>query len=172
MSDGTTKHIDLANDEFFDIVNRAKDLELAYKLAANAEVAGSCKICVHALAVQLLGALYRNRHIEQKQCPDWLGAFLKKIQHPDMFSLPVEELIKMSNYSHTFFSVTFKKCFDKSFKSYIDELRINYAISMLRSTEMSVLEISLAVDYDSISLFIQKFKNYTGKTPLVYRKSQ
>ncbi len=50
------------------------------------------------------------------------------------------------------------------------ERRMKYACALLTNTDYTVLHISSAVGYDSLSHFTNNFKKYTGLTPSAYRK--
>lgn len=52
---------------------------------------------------------------------------------------------------------------------YLNELRIERALELLRSSERPVLDIALEVGYNSISFFNRIFKRITGVSPKVYR---
>ena len=127
---------------------------------------GTITITVGAKAVSYT---HLNMYTRQINCPAWLESFLQDIQRPEIFSMSVDEIINLSFYSHTFFGQTFKKCFQRSFKSYIDELRFNHAKNLLATTQLSILDISLSVGYNSSSHFIHKFKQLSGITPLQFR---
>ena len=122
-----------------------------------------------AVIIQILGVYYEQINSGSTGTPHWLVEFLRTVQTPDVFSKSVDEIISMSGYSHTHFCAIFKKYFSKSFKAYVNELRVAYARSMLISTDSSVLDISLTVGYSSLSHFIQCFKKSTGLTPGQYR---
>ena len=50
------------------------------------------------------------------------------------------------------------------------ELKINYACSLLRSTNFTVLEIAMMASFNNLSNFNMTFKKITGKTPSEYKK--
>ena len=64
----------------------------------------------------------------------------------------------------------FKELTGKTIVKYQVERRMKYACSLLSNTDYTVLHISSAVGYDSLSHFTDNFKKYTGMTPSAYRK--
>jgi AraC family transcriptional regulator len=56
-------------------------------------------------------------------------------------------------------------------KEYIRKRRTSQAASLLRQSELSVLEIALECGFDSYQTFTKSFKKLTGLTPGVYRKT-
>ena len=56
-----------------------------------------------------------------------------------------------------------------NFSNYLATLRIDRAKELLRTTDMSVDEISSAVGYTNVTSFGRKFKQEVGLTPTQYR---
>lgn len=50
-------------------------------------------------------------------------------------------------------------------------MSIQHAQYLLKSTNMSILDIALSVGYTNSSKFSSAFKNETSMTPMQYRKS-
>ena len=63
----------------------------------------------------------------------------------------------------------FEEVFGGSFNSVLNEIRVCYASSFLRSFDLSVLEISFICGFDSLSTFQRAFKICMGQTPSEYR---
>ena len=60
----------------------------------------------------------------------------------------------------------------KSMRRYLMEYRINKAINLLLSSELSITEIALLVGIPDIKHFSKTFKNITGFPPSVYRSGR
>lgn len=58
-----------------------------------------------------------------------------------------------------------------SAKQYIQNKVMEEAKKMLAYTDLSVSEVALRLNYEASSYFCRCFRQYTGKTPLAYRKS-
>ncbi|CAM4018872.1 helix-turn-helix domain-containing protein [Paenibacillus alkaliterrae] len=67
------------------------------------------------------------------------------------------------------FSYHFKKTMGQNFKEYIDRLRIQKSIQLLRSSDEALDSIAGQVGYSSTSSFIRSFKKIAGTTPGQYR---
>ena len=65
----------------------------------------------------------------------------------------------------------FKDEMGMGFLDYVWKMRLEKAQTLLRETNMSVEEISLAVGYLLATSFSRKFKQETGLTPSQYRQS-
>lgn len=73
------------------------------------------------------------------------------------------------NISSSYMSLLFKQELHMNFSNYLATLRIDRAKELLRTTDMSVDEISSAVGYTNVTSFGRKFKQEVGLTPTQYR---
>ncbi len=96
-------------------------------------------------------------------------SFLAKINTPQYISCSVEEIVALSNYSQRNLCRLFKKHTGKTIKEYLTTARINYSIELLRNKNLSILEISVMIGYNSLSHYITTFKKHTGFSPQKYR---
>lgn len=74
--------------------------------------------------------------------------------------------MSVSNFSHHF-----KKEMGQNFKEYIDRLRIQRSIQLLRESEETLEGIAAQVGFTNTSSFIRSFKKIVGTTPGQYRTS-
>ncbi|MCQ2523873.1 MAG: helix-turn-helix transcriptional regulator [Lachnospiraceae bacterium] len=65
----------------------------------------------------------------------------------------------------------FKETYGDSIASHIKEHRMEYASTLLTSTDLSLNEISRNVGYESQSKFSSAFKETFGMLPSEYRKN-
>lgn len=87
------------------------------------------------------------------------------------FNLTMNTLAEHLGVSSVTLSVAFKNEMDSRPSDYLSNLRIEKAKELLHSTTMLVKEISWAVGYEDINVFLRWFKKYTGMTPGQYRES-
>lgn len=69
-------------------------------------------------------------------------------------------------------AVEFKNGMGMNPSDYLALIRMEHAKELLRSTDMRIKEISLAVGYEDDHVFMRRFKKYVGKTPGQYRSEQ
>lgn len=105
----------------------------------------------------------------QFNIPEWLSVFLKRIQSPNVYCLPLSEIYQLSFYSQSRLLSEFPKHIGVTLIKYITNLKINHAKILLTKTNYSILDISTQLNY-SLSYFIALFKKNTGYTPNEYRK--
>ena len=86
--------------------------------------------------------------------------------------LSIESIAKALGYSKYYFSMAFKKCTGKTVNEHIRLKRLEYAKVQLRSTETEIAQISERLHFASPSYFTKCFREYTGMTPNVFRKTE
>lgn len=70
--------------------------------------------------------------------------------------------------SSAYFSALFHRVMGKSFKLWLTEIRIEYAKRLLEEGEENVLSVAYDCGYNTLSHFIEVFKNRVGITPKKY----
>lgn len=83
--------------------------------------------------------------------------------------LTVEQLAQISALSPYHFIRVFKRETGYTPHEYVVQARINLAKYLLKTTQMSVKEISISTGYTAESIFSSAFKRYTGFSPTAYR---
>ena len=63
----------------------------------------------------------------------------------------------------------FKKSFRSTPISYLNRFRINRSMALLKETSLPVIDIAIAVGFDSSNYFAISFRKATGMTPSQYR---
>lgn len=66
----------------------------------------------------------------------------------------------------------FKRHVGKSFKEFLNSLRLRRAKNLLLHTEASVTEIAFSCGFGTVTHFLRVFRKDCGMSPLVYRKSK
>ena len=117
-----------------------------------------------------LGLFAKQYHTSNTAPIHEFNAFLAKINSVKYICGSIDDIVQLSNYSHSYLCKIFKSYTGKTLKNYHNELKINYAIELLKNKEISTLKISTMLGYNSLSHFIKLFKSYTSLTPSEYRK--
>ena len=79
------------------------------------------------------------------------------------------QLASVLHYDMYWLSKEIKKLSGKNYTELVQEKRLNQAAYLLEHTNMSVLDIGLAVGYDNMSYFHRIFQKQYGMTPRKYR---
>lgn len=100
--------------------------------------------------------------------------FSKVMAHIDAFykyeHISVAEMAKMARVSEGYFRREFKKEYGISCKAYIDSVRMEGALKMLRESDESLKSIAEDFKYSDTAYFSRVVKKKTGLSPTEYRK--
>ena len=96
---------------------------------------------------------------------------ITKINNYSYITMQATEIYKLYPVSHTAFIAEFKKITGKTLISFLQSKKLDYAKTLLLTTDYSVLEIASLLNYDSLSYFIRIFKDEYKMTPFKYRKN-
>lgn len=84
--------------------------------------------------------------------------------------IPLEEIAGVAKMSPTAFCRYFKARTQKSFVTFLQEIRISHACKLLRQDKLSVMEVALESGYNNLVNFNKCFKGITTLSPSEYRK--
>lgn len=83
----------------------------------------------------------------------------------------LKDLARDFHFHENYLSRKIKRSTDKNFNELIHSFRIQEAEYLLRSTNLSIGEISVRIGYSKPGYFYKLFKDYYGMTPIEYRNS-
>lgn len=83
--------------------------------------------------------------------------------------ITARDMAKYCNMSYSYFSRSFKRIMKKSFKEYLNFVRISKAEKLLISTDRNITEIALETGFTTSSYFISQFKELKEMSPKQYR---
>lgn len=84
--------------------------------------------------------------------------------------LTLGKLSKIANFSPNYLCSAFKKNVGVSLRYHLQTLRLNYALNLVKMTDMSISEICHESGFESVSHFSKIFKETFGNSPSYYRK--
>lgn len=99
-----------------------------------------------------------------------LDFILKYIEGNFTDKITVQKLAEISHVSIYHFCRLFKKITGKTLIEYVNELRINKAILLLRNEDLNITEIALNCGFSDANYFSRIFKKYKGISPSEYQK--
>lgn len=98
-----------------------------------------------------------------KNCCDYIGIHINE-------KLSISELAERAGYSEYYFSRKFKQEMGCTLTEYIMREKIERAKVLLSTTNMSIMDISIELSFNSRSYFSDTFQKNTGISPGEYRK--
>ena len=84
--------------------------------------------------------------------------------------LCIPRLARMAEVSEAHFIRTFRATFSETPHRYLQRRRIERAMFLLRSTELSVTAICFDVGFNSLGTFSRTFQEVVGESPNVFRR--
>lgn len=134
---------------------------------------------IQSLFTQMLVRLVRSIHPDQTtqgQLPSkinddlrtrYIDIFFTRYKHP----LKLTDLASQLNLSIKQTNRILKKYYNTTFKQKLLDTRIEVAKNLLRTSNLSIQQISEEVGYANVKTFYEAFKARTGVSPSQYRKS-
>lgn len=87
-------------------------------------------------------------------------------------SITIDEVAGIVHLTPNYFSEYFKKQTGVKFCSYVQKLRLEFSVSLLKLSDLSIKEIADQSGFNSAAYFSNAFKDYFGISPEQFRKSQ
>ena len=82
-----------------------------------------------------------------------------------------DEIAGRLGYNPHYLSSKFKKEMGISFRNYIAQQKIEYAKTILPTSDISICDLAEMLGFSSESYFSRTFRKLTGTSPREYRKS-
>lgn len=109
----------------------------------------------------------RSEEATQNSCV-WKA--IRFIEQNYYLDIDVDMLCEHVNYSRSYLSRTFRAETGMTIPEYITRIRIQNAVTLMKSSQMSIKEIALSVGMKDSFYFSKVFKKATGETPREFRK--
>lgn len=84
--------------------------------------------------------------------------------------ITLDDVARESALTPTYFSRLFKEEKGVNFKTYLNNMRFEYAKKLLEHSDMTVMQICTECGFNDYPNFIRRFKQHTGLYPAEYRK--
>jgi two-component system response regulator YesN len=85
-------------------------------------------------------------------------------------NVTLDIVANMVHLNSSYFSSIFKKEMGLSFSNYLNKVRIDQSMLLLKNTDYSILEVAHEVGFEDQSYFSKVFKNLTSMTPKEYKQ--
>jgi AraC-like DNA-binding protein len=85
--------------------------------------------------------------------------------------IQLEAVARVANMTPNAFCRYFKMRTQKTFSSFVNEMRVGYACKLLLSKDYSVTQICFESGFQNLTNFNKFFRHFTGQAPTEYRKN-
>lgn len=96
---------------------------------------------------------------------------IKYIKENYTKEIRLDFLASLCDISPSYFSKLFKKIYNKNLSTFVNELRINLAKTLLEKTKKNIVSISYETGFEDCGYFIKVFKKVVGITPTSFRET-
>lgn len=121
--------------------------------------------------IELLEAFFFNEQTSNtKEIPAWFRQLLTNFNTVSYMQQGLPAITKEFNYDKKYMCRVFKKYMNMTMTEYLNHVRLDYALTMIQSSNTNILTIAQNLGFSSISYFNVIFKKRYGITPLEARK--
>lgn len=112
-----------------------------------------------------------NEYLVDQHVSERVENIIRYVEMHYMEKIDSAALSELTYMTPTSFSKFFRRAFNKTFTQYLNELRINKACGLIRSSDRPIEDIAFSCGYNNMAFFHRQFKKHMEMTPLHYRKS-
>lgn len=103
--------------------------------------------------------------------PEDITYALSHIRRNFLSELTLEDISKKCGYSMSYFCRRFKEYVGTGFLEYLNNIRLDYALNVLRCQDISVTDLSYECGFESVRNFRRAFLKKYGCSPSEYKNS-
>lgn len=129
------------------------------------------KTKMRTLLLKIFTDFFSLYNEKKSDIPLWLELTYEKMKKPENFIAGVDKMLEISGKSREHLSRSLKKYYSVSPVEYISELRLNYAVNLMTSSNLNITDICYESGFSNLSWFYQVFENKYQTTPAAYKKS-
>ncbi len=148
------------------IAQQITDLQVYLKTHKNQDIDYEVSQYLYAI-ISALQKVFGDHHLQFT--PDILQLGLDHINEHFLEIFALNDISKHLSTSNSYFLELFKKYFHTSPMHYVNQLKINRAIYLLKNKSLPLKEIVLLSGFNNERSFLYLFKKYIGMTPKTYR---
>ncbi|MFP4143540.1 MAG: AraC family transcriptional regulator [Phycisphaeraceae bacterium] len=118
----------------------------------------------------LLRLLRPGHDAPHADLPEWMREALPLAAEPEHLREGVPRLVRLCRRSPEHVARSFRKHLGQTPTQWLTAARLRYARRLLETTDLPVTAVALECGMDNLSHFHRRFRQYTGDTPLNYRR--
>lgn len=107
---------------------------------------------------------------EGSDIPPILKSFIRQLNNPLITNEQIKDAQAQMPYSYPQLTRIFKKYMHCTITQYVNKTKLQYAKELLANTDMSLMQITNELNFESTSHFHSLFKKHFNMTPAEYRR--
>lgn len=156
----------LTRDELAWFMHRAQQLNY---LARDEGEQAAIQLTICEMLVQCVALTYKKRLLLQDNRPRWLHDLLERLHSPEYMACGAGDVYQLAGYSAPVVIRSFRRHTGGTVHAYLARLKMDWAVQLLATTDMTVLDVSQTLGYASLSHFGKLFTRHTGLCPRDFR---
>lgn len=129
------------------------------------------KLRVRRLLSYIIPLFFKKQNTDHlSKTPFWLSHMYNEIQKPENFTQGVKCLSLISDRTPEHINRCLKKFYNVTSTKLLLNLKLNYAINLLTTTNMKIIDIAYEAGFLNTSYFYTVFKNVYNETPKEFRQ--
>lgn len=120
------------------------------------------------ILTELLGKFVELNLSKKAGIPDWLNDLHAHLTYFDYITLPLEEIVAKTGYSHGYVAQMFKLYFNESLISFHNKNKVIYSCKLLGN--MRIIDIASMLGWENPKNYALQFQKVFGVSPSQYLK--
>ncbi|MHB8086967.1 MAG: helix-turn-helix domain-containing protein [Anaerolineaceae bacterium] len=158
--------VELTPDERNYFLNRAQQVHF---LGHDEKDRSTLQLTISEMLIQCIALMHKKRIVRHDGCPQWLRKVFEQLHTPEYMDCNANDVYQLAGYSAPVVIQNFKRYTGDTVRSYLVKLKMDWAMQLFLTTNMSVLEVSDTLGYASLSHFEKLFVQHTGKYPRIFK---
>lgn len=153
---------------------QARRLDNSFMRLIGDEFLPEPRIYLRGLIASVISKYFVNKTQgnHESQLPHWFTALCDQMKKPENFSGGIEKMSQLSGKSYGYIGNCFRNYLGISPTAYINNIRLEYASKMLKSSNLSIADICDEAGYNNLGYFYRNFKKKYGVSPSKYREEK
>lgn len=128
------------------------------------------RIQLRSILVEILTQYFPVYRAEaDTNMPLWLESVLSQMQKQENFTQGVGRIYTLAGRTPGHINRVFRQKMNITPSDYVNHIRLNYAKSLLLTTNFSVIDIAMEAGFNNLSHFYHLFKEHFNTTPTILR---
>lgn len=130
------------------------------------------RLLLRTMLVEVLTLYFPRSHSPHSSgIPRWLETLLTQMQKRENFAGGLTKMEELSSRSQGYLNRVFRRYLGTTPTAYINGIRLDFAKTLLLTTELSIVDISMEVGFENLSHFYHLFAGRFQSAPAAFRKS-
>lgn len=126
-------------------------------------------LIAEGLVLEMLGYAARKRILADRFPPEWVVRIVEKLEDEYLDRHTNLELANEVGIHPVHLARTFRRHYGRSVGTYLKEIRVHRAMSLILQKELTLAEIAYSTGFSDQSQFTKAFKQIVGITPGAFR---